>query len=225
MNDIHKVLLALFFGLTISFGWNTKCQAQDVESLIKSHRYSLSYYGNNGIRPGLSSRADLTLKSWDKTRVSRRFLVGPKINRQHQKQLMYFKNSAMYIHPKTHVSFVRTWGVGYRKTRTKGWEYQFDIAPLGVQFFFMGETYKVSDDGSVKKKNMSISAYYTPGISASFGKKFKNKSGSLEAWHVRTSINSIANYNNTWLPTANIEVGLRFRTGKLMKKVLEDEND
>jgi hypothetical protein len=222
MNLTSRGFIAPFLLIATLFLSPIRAQAQDIGTMIKSHRYSFSYFGNNAIRPGLSVRSEITFKQWEKTRRSRRYLVGKKIDRIHQKQYMFTKNAALYVHPGSQVSFIRNWGLGIRKTRNKGWEYQFDLYPLGFQFFVLGETYKVSNTGDVTKKNMSISAYYTPGISASFGKKFKKERSSLEAWHVRLGINGLSNYNNTWVPTANLELGVRIKSKKSKKGIPTD---
>lgn len=200
-----------------------EAKAQDVGEMVKSHRIYAGYFGNNAIRPGLMSGSELTLKTNTKNKESRKFFFGKKIPRTHTKQWTYNTVSFMYLHPRSHLALGRNWGIGYRKTRTKGWEYSFDIYPVGVQFNLMGETFEVSDDGDVNRKGLNLSAYYTPAIAGGFGKQIKKKEA-LDAWFVKLHVNGLANYNNTFVPTANLVLALRLDTFKLFEKYGESES-
>jgi hypothetical protein len=219
MNQNKSLFIRGLVCLTITLLMSLNCQSQNIEGLLEKHNYSLSLIGNNAVRPGFNIRADFTLKTKEVSRTSNRYLFGPKVERKHVKQIMYAKNFTLYAHFNSHVGLLKNWGISYRKTRTKGWEYQFDLYPLGVQLFAVGKNYKVDPDGTVSKKNMSLSMFYTPGIAASFGKKFKNQNKTLVAWHVRTQINGMSNYNNTWVPSLNLELGLRLKTSNILKNV------
>jgi|GEM_PF-3627358 len=222
MNQKIKASFYAIILVSSSLFLSNNCQAQggDFLSRVEDMNTSLSYFGNNGIRPGFSKRSEINISSNTKEKENKRFWLGPSYRRSHTKAWYYTQNDAVYFHPRSHVGLIKNWGAIYRKTRTKGHEFEVGFYPLGIQVFAMGETYLVSNNGDVDKKAFSFSFHYTPGISIGYGKQLLKSKGALDAWHLRLAINGVTNYNNTIVPTANLEIGLRFRTLKLMEKVM-----
>ncbi len=64
-------------------------------------------------------------------------------------------NIGSYVHKRNHVGLFINSELGYRKTRNKGFNYEFLIGVGYLHTFLQGDTYTVDDNGDVEKVHLA----------------------------------------------------------------------
>ncbi len=190
------------------------------DNLNKQHfqleklNFNASYYGETGWYPGIKIGAEYVLFEKQKQKIKNRKKKGT-FTKTKTNQFIITANLGYYWQPHNYGSFFTNSAILYRRTTNKGFQYNFGISPLGLNIFFFNETYKVSDNGEVKKAFLSARAFYSPSIIMGLGHTMKKKR--LSAWYLNLHITGLIPYNNAVNLLAAIEFGFRFNIKKFNK--------
>jgi hypothetical protein len=118
-----------------------------------------------------------------------------------------------YWDPGSHVGLFTTYGIGYRKTGTKGFQFNLGANPLGYYRSFLPETYEVNDNGDVEKVFLPGRSYYAPSFTLGLGKKMKPDGflgNTFSAWYLNLNTILLYKYNANSLPLVFVEFGFMF---------------
>ncbi len=141
------IRLFLFVALILSIH-----QVFSQETLLnnKIQGISISYFGEGLTHYGIKIGTEYSLKITNKTKIKRNSKEIPK-----RKEHFLTGNIGSYIHKRNHVGLFINSEIGYRKTRNKGFKYEFLIGIGYLHTFLQGDTYTVSDNGDVEKVNLA----------------------------------------------------------------------
>ncbi len=205
-NKKRILLIGLLVFITISLS----AQNDEKQSLFNELDYGISYYGNNLWNPGLNFRAEYVFYEKIKTKVKQK-KRGEKLKvRTHN--FLLGGNVGFYWDPKSHVGAFNYYGITYRKTATKGFQYRVGLSPLAYYRSFLPETYEVDDNGNVKKLFLPGRNYYAPVFTLGVGKQRKEKY--LNSWFLNLNVMVLMPYNTNILPLLYIEYGYTFNLKK-----------
>jgi len=141
--------------------------AQDTLLNNKIQGISISYFGENLTHYGIKIGTEYSLKITNKTKIKRNLKEIPK-----RKEHFITGNIGSYIHKRNHVGLFINSELGYRKTRNNGFKYEFLIGVGYLHTFLQGDTYTVSDDGTVDKVNLAGQSNLMIPISCGLGYDF-----------------------------------------------------
>jgi hypothetical protein len=166
-------------------------------------KFNASYYGNNLWNPGLKVGAAYIFKEthWDGESKK-----GKEKHKMHQ--FMINGDLGFFWDPKDFTAVFTYFGVTYRKTNTKGFNYNFGLSPAALYRSFLPETWEVDDEGNVSEVVLPGRFYYAPTLIAGIGKKMNGKT--FSAWFMNLNIMTLVKYNANMVPLLNVEFGYRF---------------
>ena len=162
-----------------------------------------SFQLSNTTYPGLNAEHETVFINKDKTKTTKKGKIKNK-----SRQIIGGINAGFYVHPNSHFGVISTYDIKYQKLTKKQFYYNTGLG-FGFNTNFIGETYKVTDAGEVKRVPLSSSSYLTPHFQLTAGRQFK-KSGLIDAIFIKQNIHLLLFYNYTHLPIYNTEIGLRF---------------
>jgi len=177
---------------------NTRVTAQ---TLDRVDAWNLAYYGHLGVHPGLSISTDyfLNLKEVVKGKKSKRIVktwfVLPGVSYYH-----HFGNQSVFS--------VSTDFTKRRENMAKRFYRSYGIGPKLIAGFNAGETFVVMDDGSVKKRNLAASYHFAINTHYTIGMKLKSNKVASSLYMTLHS-GWMFNYNQTLVPSVNLEVGVK----------------
>jgi hypothetical protein len=147
-----------------------KINAQD--SLVSDQRkikgLNISYFGEYLTHYGLKIGIEYPIWIKEKVKTKKSSKEIPK-----QKLIFISGNIGGYFHKRNHIGIFVNSEIGYRKTRLRGFRYEFLIGLGYFHTFLQGDTYEVNDDGSVERIPLAGQANLMIPISAGIGYDFK----------------------------------------------------
>jgi hypothetical protein len=192
------LLLVLFFPMLLF------AQEEQPEPMGLNLRYNASYYGNNLWNPGLKVGAAYVFRE---THFDGKVKSGKEKHKMHQ--FMVTGDFGFFWDPKDFTAVFTYFGVTYRKTNTKGFNYNFGLSPAALYRSFLPETWEVDDEGSVSQVTLPGRFYYAPTLIMGIGKKMK-EGKMFNAWFMNLNIMTLIKYNANMMPLLNFEFGYRF---------------
>ena len=156
---MHRFLIPIFlvFIFSDAFGQDT----------LQNHRFSgiwLSYFGENYAHYGLKITTELPLLTKNKVKTKN---SGKIVNKR--KEIFITGNIGGYFHKRNNIGVFIGSELGYRKTRKKGFKYEFLLGLDYLHTFLQGDTYEVSNDGNVKRVKLAGQSNLMIPISIGFG--------------------------------------------------------
>jgi hypothetical protein len=196
-----KRLLIFLFLLNI-FGIHLFAQNDSIPKIKdKLSRYA-AYSGNNIIYPGLKVGMEYNLLS----RLKQKEKHGLLKTKTHQ--IFADGNVGFYWNPNRHVGVYTNYGLTYRKTFNKGFQYQMGLNPIGYYHAFLPETYEVTSNWEVVKKTLPGRDYFAPSFKIGVGGVKKGKC--MKSWFVNVNSLLLLHYNGHCMPLFFLEYGYRF---------------
>ena len=176
-------------------------------SFMDKTEFKVGYYGNLLWDNGLNLGAEYTWLEKKKVKetnkgqktIIHQFLINGSLG--------YSTNFAN----KTDNGLHTYYGLIYRRTSPKRWQFQLELNPLGYYRSFLPETFEVNGN-DVSKVRLPGRSYYTPTIAFGIGRMRKGKRRS--AWYLNLNCALRTNYNAGVLPTYSIQYGYRFNFKK-----------
>jgi hypothetical protein len=177
----------------------------------KKYRYglSVSYFGHNGIHPGLKIAAEYPVWFGNSERQKQRRL------KTIHRTLLVGANIGFYNHNQNHTGLIFDVSYGYRKLSRKTFKFEALINTGYLRTFNAGETYEVQDDGSVKQIKSAGRNYGIIGLAIGLGQYFPTIKRPF-AWHARPGLTFQGPYNTSFNLFFTFEVGVtyNFKKGK-----------
>jgi hypothetical protein len=159
---VHRLFIPLVSSLIFS-----NIYGQDTFQNHRLNGIGISYYGENISHYGLKIATEFPVLVKDKLKVKDNDKI---INKR--KEIFITGNIGGYVHKRNHLAVFIGSEIGYRKTRKKGFKYEFLLGLGYLHTFLQGDTYEVSDDGDVKKVNFAGQSNLMIPFSLGFGYDF-----------------------------------------------------
>ncbi len=196
----------IFLLIAVFASFNASSQERNDSILNRKIKYNYSYFANSFKNPGLNFGIEYVLKQ--KVRIRNKKRGNKEIFKIKTTQLNLSGNLGFYIHPKNHVGIFTYYGINYRKTKSRGFQYTLGLNPLGYYRSFLPETYKVDIGGNVKKIIFPGNSYFAPNLIIGIGRYRKIKR--VKTWFVNLQTMILTPYNANFVPLFNFEFGFRF---------------
>jgi len=159
---------------------------------------------------GINAEFEKTLKSKELIKKSKKGKEKVK-----SRQFLAFGNFGYYLNNNSHLSIFNTYGAKYQKLSRSQFYYNVGLG-FGFNTNFLGETYRVNDDGIVEKKRLASRSYWAPQLQLAIGRQFK-KFDRLDGIFLRQNIHYLLNYNYGSIPVFNTELGIRINLNTTKK--------
>lgn len=169
----------------------------------KAFTYTVSYFGNNLWNPGLKFGAEMPKN--ENTITNKKGKERSILNN-------YAADIGFYRDGGSHVGVFLGAGWQRKKVFNKRFFITMEGKPLGFYRSFLPETYKVEDDGSIKKVGLPGRFYFAPSVSAGFG--IAGKKDTERALFAKVHVITLLPYNTYIMPLLNIELGYQFNLSK-----------
>lgn len=204
--------IALLFLFLLGISIITFCQEDKAKFLDPNKiEFGGSYCGNNLWNPGLKFKMEYQWKEFVKTKL--KVKKGEEINKTKKREILFQGDVGLYWDPRSHVGAYTTYGIQYRKTGNKKFQYSLGVNPLGYYRSFLPETYEVNENGEVSKVFLPGNSYYAPSFSLGMGREREAKA-SLKAWYLNLDLMILYKYNANFVPLVFLEYGYRFNIKK-----------
>jgi hypothetical protein len=173
------------------------CSASNAQ--LTNYHYSVAYFGNNlwneGLNLGIEKLRD------DSTKTTKR-------GKTRQIQKSYAANIGFYNDTKSHLGLFVGAGWSKRKIFQNRFNFTTTAQPIGLYRSFLPETYKVKDNGEVKKVFLPGRFYLAPSVSAGIGRmgRWNEDNG----WYTRVNVMTLFPYSRAIVPLINVEFGYHF---------------
>jgi hypothetical protein len=182
-------------------------QSQDSTGVFSTREYTISYFGNNLLKPGFKFKTAIVLaeKTIIKTKTKK---SGKTIDNTKIRQLLLGGNIGFFWHPKSHLGAFNYYEFTYRKIKIKKGKWsKIGIGP-GIYRSFYPETYEVDDNRGVDKVLLGGRTYFAPVLTFGSGKFLKNCF--FKSRTFTTDLLFLFNYNSGIVPLLNFEIGFSF---------------
>lgn len=174
----------------------------------------VSYYGDNGIHPGLKLGTSYNFWSKEKSKVYRfKYRTNKYGNKTKLRELNLDYNLGFYSHPNNHLGLFTTIGVSYlrikeRKGRVFG--VSFEVGYLRRMNKFT--TYELNTEGEIVEKKLAGNNAIILSISPVFGKEFKISEHQMR-FFVKPNLQAVK-YNEKIQPNISLELGTTFNINR-----------
>ncbi len=186
------IICIMFF----SFG-TTYSQKTDTTSILDTRTYTISYFGNNLLKPGIKLETNVIL--------TEKIVIKKKGVRT--KQFLLGGNLGFYWHHRSHIGGFNYYQVIYKNTKTTKLKHtKIGIGP-GIYRSFYPQTYSVSN-GNVNKASLAGRTYFAPVLSFGTGRIIPDRF--FQSRTFSTNLMFLFDYNSGIVPLLNFEVGLCF---------------
>lgn len=169
--------------------------------------YSLSYYGNNLVNPGINAGISFVLRERTKIKSSTK-KNGKKVDQSKMKQLLASADIGFFWQPESHIGAFNYYEITLRTIRLKNNSYSIIGLGPGIYRSFYPETYEVEDNGNINRVALGGRTYFAPVISFGTG-RFKNH-GILHSLSFITNLMFLFDYNSGIVPLLNLEIAFGF---------------
>lgn len=167
---------------------------------LASPTYRLSYFGNNLWNEGLNAGVE-----YPQLKITKNNKKGKQrtITKSRSANVNFYHDNG------SHSALFITMGWSKRKVFPNRFNFTSSAEPIGLYRSFLPETYKVKDDGSIKKVFLPGRFYLAPSLSAGFGRvgKLRPENG----WYARVNLTTLMPYNRSIMPLVNVEFGYHFK--------------
>ena len=166
---------------------------------LPAYSYSASYFGNNVWNEGLNFGIEKHRYSYPKSN-----------NREKERTIVksHVLNVGFYNDSGSHLGMFAVAGWGTKKVFANRFNLQTNLQPIGIYRSFLSETYKVKNNGDIKKVILPGRYYLSPSISLGFGRV--GKRNPKNGWYSRVNLMTLLPYNKAILPLLNVEFGYHF---------------
>jgi len=186
------------------------CQAQspvESPSFLDKTEFKIGYYGNLNWNHGLNLGAEFAWKEKQKIKEKR--------NKQktitHQLLLNGSLGFSTNFTNQTERSLLTAYGMIFRRTNAKRWQFNFELNPLGYYRSILPETLELKE-GEVSEVKLPGRNYYAPSFAFGLGRSRKDKS--LTGWYLNLNCALRTPYNAGNLPMLSLQYGYRFNLKK-----------
>ncbi len=169
----------------------------------------VSYYGDNGIHPGIKLGTTYAYKTYEKAKTrrlkKRQAKFGDKLK---VKQLSALTNIGFYSHPNNDFGLFINLGAGYERIKTrKGNLFGVNLEIGYLRSINQFKTEKLNDQGEIEQVFFAGQNGIIIGLSPVFGRDLMFKRGIPVKWYVKPSP-QLVKYNHGWFPNAALELGI-----------------
>lgn len=170
----------------------------------------ISYYGDNGIHPGLKLGTSVEFWSKEKSKVYRLNFMNTKYgNKTKFRSLNVDYNLGFYSHANNHTGLFTNIGTSYlrvkeRKGRVFG--ASFEIGYL--RRFNKFETFELNSEGEIIENTLAGNNAILISLAPLFGKEFKLSNNKVRLFV--KPILQMVKYNEKMQPNASLEIGMTF---------------
>jgi hypothetical protein len=182
-------------------------QISKSSAIFDTRSYTISYFGNNLLKPGLKLESNITL-SEKSVIINKSKDNATSIDKSHTKQLLLDANIGFYLHPESHMGVFNYYEVIYRKIKPISGKYSIIGLGPGIYRSFYPETYEVDNSGNVNNVPFGGKTYFAPVLTFGTGTFVKNKF--FQSWTFTTNLMFLFDYNSGIVPLLNFEFGLGF---------------
>jgi hypothetical protein len=140
------------------------------QDTLRNHKFNgigVSYYGEYFSHYGLRITTELPLLTKDKVKTKN---SGKIVNKR--KDVFITGNIGGYFQKRNNIGILIGSELGYRKTRKKGFKYEFLFGLDYLHTFLQGDTYEVGEDGDVKRVKLAGQSNLMIPFSVGFGYDF-----------------------------------------------------
>lgn len=169
------------------------------EAQVSNYHYSVAYFGNNFWNEGLNF--GIEKQRFDTVKITKR-------GNTRSIQKNYAVNLGFYNDTKSHLGVFATAGWSKRKIFNNRFNFTSAAQPIGIYRSFLPETYKVQEDGDVKKVFLPGRFYLAPSVSAGIGRM--GKWNPDNGWYTRVNVTALLPYSRAIVPLVNVEFGYHF---------------
>lgn len=199
MKNILFIVCAICF-----FAMNV--QAQDLP-------INISYFGENGLHPGLKIGVEYNLFESEKTKnrwlFNRNDKLGPKVK---TRQLFVAGSLGFYNHANNHTGVFLLPEIGYRRTQHRKGSFLEASFGLGyLQRIYNIDTYELGEDGQPVDLGTSGQGQLLTTFSVGFGRDLSHRRDIPMSWYVKPTIMLATPQAHTAIPNAALEIGVRYK--------------
>lgn len=173
---------------------------------------NISYFGENGIHPGLKIGVEYSLSENEITKNRWLFNRNDKIGAKTKtRQVFVAGNLGFYNHANNHTGIFLIPELGYRRTKhRKG---QFLEASLGLgylQRIYNINTIELGTDGQPIERSAAGQGQFLTTLSVGFGRDLSYRRDIPISWYVKPTVMLAMPQAHTAVPNAALEVGIRY---------------
>lgn len=170
--------------------------------------FTISYYGNMLIKPGIKAGADYVITQKRCSEKERKKAAANSMI----KQLVVSGDVGSFWHPHSHVAIFNYYTLNYRIVKPT--QQKFNTIGLGPGIYrsVYPETYEVDDSGEISPVSMAGRFYFAPVLVLGTGKFMAGKT--IQSWHFNTNIMFLCNYNTGVVPLLSFDIGIGFSFNK-----------
>ncbi|MEO9892742.1 hypothetical protein [Aurantibacter sp.] len=179
----------------------------DGTSFLNRTAFKIGYYGDIQFEHGLNLGAEYLWK--EKLKVKEKRKRAKTIT--HQFLINGSIGYATNFSNKTDNGLHTYYGLIWRRTNPKRWQFNLEVNPLGYYRSFLPETFEVKED-KVSKVKLPGRSYYAPSIGVGIGRQRTGKRRS--GWYLNLNYTLRTPYNAGVLGGYSIQYGHRFNFKK-----------
>ena len=166
--------------------------------------FSVSYYGNSLVNPGLKLSADFIWIEFSKLKTKKNGKV-----KNTSKKLLTTPYLSFYRHHRSHQGFQLGTDVLWRRINNKGWYREIGLGLGYLQRHNLGDTWEVNN-GTLENLKGAYRGYFSQTFSLAKGKLISIEGKGDVIPFLRFNADFISNYNSFSIPVLSIELGVRF---------------
>ncbi|MEQ8415982.1 MAG: hypothetical protein RIB71_15995 [Imperialibacter sp.] len=168
-------------------------------SSIRAQEVKLSYFGETFTHYGVKGAYSLPLYSWEKTNRS---------EKTKNSALVFSPGLAIYRHTGNHIGVIVMPEVSYKTVNQKGSLFETGISPGLFRSFYEGQTFEVSEEGTLERKHLAGRAAFMPSLFVGFGKDLSVQKQIKLTWFCRFHVLKQIPYNKSSLTRIAFEAGI-----------------
>lgn len=172
--------------------------------IFQRDRYTVGYFGNMFVNPGIQVGYETVFKEREKTKEKR------KRSKHKYKQYLWSHEAGFYSHPQSYDLGFYQLSIKNTRILNRNWlrSYQFGF---GLSRSFVGETYQVVND-QVKRIPLAGTFYFYPQVKYEVGKRILKREAMINEVRLGLSSMLLLDYNNFGLPLINFECMIPLNT-------------
>ena len=172
----------------------------------------ISYFGENGIHPGLKIGIEYPLVNRKKERerffIKRQEKFGSKVR---FRQLFLSGSIGTYFHPNNHLGLFVGTELGTRKIKDKHGNFiEFNLGVGYLRRFYTLDTFSLDANESLQQIGAAGNGSFMISIAPAFGRDLSIKKGKALRWFIKPGL-QFSRYNHRFLPNGFLELGLQLR--------------